>query len=289
MIIKKYIMLQIDLFTLYQKYNRRSIIMNKRIMLIFLCIFVIVTLFTVFISCEDDDGGDDDGYSEEPEALPEHDSNSGGVYKGVIVGSSGAFKIIIDNGTGEYLVLIQFDGIETTLSSSYFDTWTPGTAITDAIFTGTLGSDTVTLTFSVNADGSNPEVELTIPGHTTVAVPVKETSEALVICILGEAISEGEICATWNFTIQGDSGTGVGVEIGEDVESDGFDMTLDYNEETREISNGLVTFFEDIDPEITFSCILSEDLSSMTGEWYFLDDPKDGGALTGTRVELEIE
>src|SRR5690606_5037278 len=58
--------------------------------------------------------------------------------------------------------------------------WTPGQAITNALFTGTINGQAIQATFSGDANGQNPSVTIQIPGHTVVVAIYTETSSTLI-------------------------------------------------------------------------------------------------------------
>lgn len=110
-------------------------------------------------------------------AKPEDDSKSSGVYKGTFVGSSGSFKLVIE--AGQIFGYLVVDNIEYILSTEDIVPADLGMAITNALFTNANG--TVKLYFSVEPDGENPTVDLTIVGHDNIEVVVfKETSDVLL-------------------------------------------------------------------------------------------------------------
>lgn len=129
-----------------------------------------------------------------PEAKSTYDNNSGGVYKGTIVGSSGTLKVVLNNGNNAVKIYVSFDNINDSLSTTELSNWQPGQAIAKVRFTG----NTVNLSLSISADGSNPKVDtIIIPGHPyATAYLVKETSSALV------KVYEG----TYKSNVKGDKG-----------------------------------------------------------------------------------
>lgn len=160
----------------------------------------LVLIFRVATSCKTNDPNLN--LATTPEALAVNNSSSAGVYKGIIVGSSGYFNLSIMNGSNEATCKFVFDGNETTLTSASFGSWTSGQSLNNALFTGTLDGKTINLTFSCNADGSNPITTVTIPGHTVYTTVVKEKSDMLVKCYEGTytvAKKSGKINGTWNF------------------------------------------------------------------------------------------
>lgn len=136
-----------------------------------------------------------------PEAKAEHDGGSGGVYKGVIVGSTGTIALYLYNTGTEVKALVSFDGQNTTMTTQSLSTWMPGQAITNALFTGTINGQAISAYFSVGANGSNPQVQLTIPGHTVKVAVYKETSTALVKNY--EGTYTGDDAGTFNMAFHG--------------------------------------------------------------------------------------
>lgn len=118
------------------------------------------------------------------EALPANDASSKGVYKGVIIGSSGTVKFSIQNGTSNIFAFVEIDGDTATLTSSI--SWVSGQSYV-APFTGTLKGQPVSITFSVQSNGTSPVItSASIPGHASASfMLVKETSNALVECFEG--------------------------------------------------------------------------------------------------------
>lgn len=117
-----------------------------------------------------------------PSAKPGDDTKASGVYKGSFVGSSGTFKLVVqlDMIAG----FLQVDGARFLLTTSDITTADLGKPIVNALFTDT--DKYIELRFSVQADGSNPVVDLKIDGHTNIQVVVmKETSDSQVLVYEG--------------------------------------------------------------------------------------------------------
>lgn len=115
-----------------------------------------------------------------PEAKAAYDNNSGGVIKGVLVGSSGIFKFSLKNGNDSVYCKVTFDGVSGTLTTTELNSWTPGQAISNAHFTGMLGATAVSVSLSSAADGTGISTSFEIANHFVVATPLKETSTLLV-------------------------------------------------------------------------------------------------------------
>ena len=102
----------------------------------------------------------------------QYDNSAFGLYRGVVVGSSGWIEINIFNDGSSVSSKVSIDGKTETQTSNY--AFEEGKAIRNAVFT----SETVSFEFSVNADGHNSMVNsITIVGHDDVIASVKkETS-----------------------------------------------------------------------------------------------------------------
>ncbi len=166
----------------------------------------LLTLFITSISissCKKDNNNGSDKTEEaaKPEAMAAFDNKSGGVYKGTVAGSSGFFKIVLQNGSTR--AEITFDGVTKTLTPN-LGGWTSGQALKNADF----ASGDWHLIFSVDADGGNPSVTINIPGHITVAVVVKETSSNRVDVFEGTYSGIGTK-GTFNLTSTGNKFTAI--------------------------------------------------------------------------------
>lgn len=136
-----------------------------------------------FVSCSDDDNNSEPYACETcvdaPEALAENDALGKGVYKGIVIGSSGTIKFSIANGTNDITASMVLDGETIILTSNI--SYNDGQPYV-APFTGIFNGETATINFSVDDDGENPTVtSADIPGHpNAVFTIIKETSNALV-------------------------------------------------------------------------------------------------------------
>ncbi len=121
-----------------------------------------------------------------PEAVAANDASSKGIYKGVIVGSSGTIKFDIGNTDSTIKAIMTIDGVTTTLTAAV--KWTAGTAYVSD-FTGVLNGNPVSITFAVDPTGGNPTVTaMNIPGHPNASLTIsKETSTNLLKCFEGTA------------------------------------------------------------------------------------------------------
>lgn len=119
-----------------------------------------------------------------PEAKAANDNTSKGIYKGIIIGSSGTIKFDLANNDTTIKAYMTIDGTEVTLTATV--KWVSGASYVSD-FTGTMGGSPVTITFSVNPDGTNPTVTASnIPGHPNATLEIaKETSTGLLKCYEG--------------------------------------------------------------------------------------------------------
>src|SRR5262245_36400978 len=93
-------------------------------------------LFLVFcwmaaISCSDDSPAPSSAFSNYPEASSTEDAKSGGIYKGVIAGSTGKVVVVLQKGAKE--IRLTMDGESRTLTTTMLSTWTSGSLIKNAV------------------------------------------------------------------------------------------------------------------------------------------------------------
>jgi|GEM_PF-2634961 len=171
--------------------------------------FALLLITSVFVtSCKK---GDENGNNSRitDEELPgllinagsinEDDTKSGGIYKAVLVGSSGSVKLALVGGLrGAY---VTFENQTKALRTTDLDSWTSGQAVNNASFK----SGDWTLLFSVNADGSNPRLTVTIPGHNVTVIILKEKVNTPVVTYEGTFSSNGG-GGVFNFVTQGTTG-----------------------------------------------------------------------------------
>jgi hypothetical protein len=135
------------------------------------------------------------------EAKSEHNNSTAGVYKGVLVGSSGTIAIYLFNTGTEVKALVAFDGKNATLTSTALGSWSPGMPISNAPFTGKIDGKDMSATFSVDSMGKNPRVQVQIPGHDVKVAIYKETSTTVIKNY--EGTYTGDRSGTYNLTLNG--------------------------------------------------------------------------------------
>lgn len=118
------------------------------------------------------------------EAVSANDGSSKGIYKGIVIGSTGTIKFDIQNAGSVIKAYLTIDGASAELTSTI--TWDGGRAYT-APFTGSLNGQNITIEFSVGMDGSEPTItSASIPGHPNATFMIaKEASTALIECYEG--------------------------------------------------------------------------------------------------------
>jgi len=138
-----------------------------------------------------------------PEALPKNDTMSSGVYKGVLVGSSGTIAVYIHNEGTEKKAELKLDGKSTMLTTTSLDEWTPGEPIDKALFTGMLKGEEVQLVFSVGAHGLDAIADVTVPGHHDLTSFIyKESSNVAIKSFEGD-YSGDEGKGVFNLVVNG--------------------------------------------------------------------------------------
>lgn len=168
-----------------------------------------------------------------PEAIAAYDGSSAGVYKGVLVGSTGTIALYLYNTGTEVKALVAFDGQNGTLTCSTLSTWQPGQAISNALFTGTVNNQNVQATFSVDANGQNPNVQVSIPGHTVYVAVYKETSTTLIRNF--EGTYTGDDSGIFNMAISGNEFSIVSDGGGDPMESTFVNGEIDINHNGVEV------------------------------------------------------
>ena len=128
------------------------------------------------------------------ETKPAYNNTSFGVYKGVIVGSSGTIIFRVNNGDNIIKGYLSVDDKKDTLSTS--ETIQAGEAIHNVLFQGSISSMRV----SANADGSNAALtEIQINGHQNVTGFIRhENADQQIYCYEGTftGTASGIITAT---------------------------------------------------------------------------------------------
>ena len=144
-------------------------------------LFSLLFIVTFLISCSKDSSSDSTpSLSDSPLAKAEFDSSNFGIYKGVIIGSTGIITINIKND-GNLTATLVIDGVTSVFTSN------GNVALGEAINNLTFTSGDKSFTISVTANGGDISVlSSNIPGHLDATFNViKEYSEDLVTCYQG--------------------------------------------------------------------------------------------------------
>jgi hypothetical protein len=155
----------------------------KRILSLTCILAAAAILTTVHYSCNKSSAGSssNNSLSTQPVAQAAYDSQSGGVYKGSLTGSSGYFEINLQAST-PYIIYQWTNpqgGVDSLFSTSLAN-WQSGQGISKGVFSSADGS---VFWFSVAADGTNPTIDsVYIPSHNgpVYAAVLKELSGAQV-------------------------------------------------------------------------------------------------------------
>jgi hypothetical protein len=205
-------------------------------------LLAVAALATTIVSCSKNDSEPEETIAPlvtAPEATAAEDNKSGGVYKGVLLGSTGFLKIILQGGKKS--VVITMDGVIKTLDLVSFSptNWVSGQAITNAVF----AKDGWKVTFSIAADGKNPTVVVEITGHNKITVTVsKEASGSQVKSFEGSIKYEGiTFNSAFNFMIWGDSLRGIGRIPGDTITYGIAGLLINNSQVQGKINNATVT------------------------------------------------
>ncbi|MBL7851647.1 MAG: hypothetical protein JNN04_12150 [Cyclobacteriaceae bacterium] len=214
---------------------------------------------TLWASCSSDSTSPASSFSGSPDAKASEDAKSGGIYKGVIAGSSGYFAVVLQSGLTH--IKVTMDGESRTLTTTGLASWVSGEPIKNVVF----ASGDWQATFSVGAAGNTPSISFSIPGHTDPRVALlKEYSNGQVR--LYEGSYTGTSSGTWNFLTQGPALTGV--SRSQDGNSSlTFYGFVNENSLTLDVVEGTGTFSGD----------------NVSGTWS-LSGSADSGTWTGKRV-----
>lgn len=171
----------------------------------FYSILAIVTIATLAISCKKSDATTTPAYTcaackTTPDAVAANDASNKGVYKGVVIGSTGTIMFNLANSGTTITAVMVIDGVTVNLTSAV--SIVAGQTYI-APFTGTLNGSAVSITFSVSALGANPTVTTSsIPGHPSSSFAIiKETSASLVECFEGTYSTTKPETGTFNLIL----------------------------------------------------------------------------------------
>lgn len=157
--------------------------MKKLTYLVLLLPIAGIFIISTPTSCKKSNAGinNDNGLSNIPETKPQYDNTAFGVYKGVIIGSSGTIIFRINNGDNVVKGYLTIDNQKDTLTTT--STITLGQPLSNVLFTGKISSMRV----SANVDGSNASLsDIQINGHNNVTgFIIHENSTKQVLCYEG--------------------------------------------------------------------------------------------------------
>jgi hypothetical protein len=237
-VVKSYELLLIShfSFTGYPVLLQKIFIMKK---LLLLSLFAGVA----FASCKKKDDGPSaytcTACATAPAALAANDASSKGVYKGVLIGSTGTISFDVQNGGTTITARMVIDGTTVDLTSAV--SWTAGVPLV-APFTGTLNGSPVSITFSIGSGGESPTITTSsIPGHPNAEFTViKETSTSLVQCFEGTYHTTKPEDGTFNMMVSKTAKIwGAQARKNGETESDGVSGTVTDDNKIKE-NNGTI-------------------------------------------------
>ena len=160
---------------------------------------ILITLigFTFLESCSNSDSSNNNqNLTQTPQAKSQYDNINLGLYKGVIVGSSGTIVLDISNSSSSIFATIIIDGVVHNFITN--QTLQPNQNTTLNFVEGSNS-----FIFTVASNGGNPVItNLLITGHPNASIlVVKETSLILVKCF--EGTYNGDDSGIFNAVIYG--------------------------------------------------------------------------------------
>ncbi|MFZ2904939.1 MAG: hypothetical protein WAZ98_01930 [Cyclobacteriaceae bacterium] len=235
--------------------------------------FVALLAMFAFSGCSDDDGEYKcSSCADEPEALAANDDSGRGIYKGVLIGSTGTIKIDIDNhGEGHYSAVLTIDGDE-------FELTTEGTYNSEGGFQGCFENTAadISICFSVSAEGGEwGIIDYSIPGHDDLIVSLyKEFSNQLVEVY--EGTYSGDASGTFNMVVLRDA----------DDDDNGYWTAISRSDELEYVDSYFEGYIEDDElfggsGEIAVGGELNDD--TVKGAWEAVGG-SDSGTWKGKRT-----
>jgi len=175
----------------------------KKNFLLLACLSICLTSF--FTSCKKNDSGGNNTYAcatcnATPQGNALYDNSANGLYKGVVIGSTGSIKFDINNSNSTISATLVIDGVTTVLISQVS---APPSGTYVSPFFGTMNGQPVMVTFSVNFDGTSPTItSSTIPGHPNATfIIAKETSTQMVRAFEGTYSNSLNETGTFNILV----------------------------------------------------------------------------------------
>lgn len=152
-----------------------------------ICFFLALILSgMMYTGCKDDDSGP---YVcrdcvDEPEALAANDNSGKGIYKGLVLGSSGTIKLDIANSDGSISGVLQLDGKKYELHPEDGAEYVADEGFKGMLYGTMVTEDDIEIYFTANDAGTQYLVahdDVVIPGHDNAFISVmKEKSTELV-------------------------------------------------------------------------------------------------------------
>lgn len=157
-----------------------------------LSIVFLTSLVLIFACKKSGNNSVSNNFPGSAETKSQYDNTSFGVYKGVILGSTGTIVIKINNGDNIIKAYLSISGTKDTLSTT--QQVVSGQAINNLALTGKISS----FSFSAYANGDSVKItNLAITGHPgSIALVTHENSSQQVFCYEGSftGTQSGNIC-----------------------------------------------------------------------------------------------
>ena len=199
-----------------------------------------------------------------PSANAQYDNSNYGIYKGVIIGSSGTIVLDISNSNDSLSATLIIDGVTHHFFTNQSIQQNQNTSITFVD-----GNDQ--FTFTVSSNGNNPTItNLNINGHPNAALlVVKENSTTLVKCF--EGTFSGSYSGIFNAVIYGNIIKGISRTTG--------DLTIVYANGT--VNNNQINASGTGSNGAVFVAALNG--NNFSGNWSRFSD-NSSGSFSGDRT-----
>ena len=164
-------------------------------------LLLICALALTIYSCGKNKTDKDNGLPSTAETKQKFDNTSFGVYKGVIVGSSGYIVFRINNGDDVVKGTLKIDGREDVLTTK--EKLIAGQKISNVLFTGSFSS----MKLSADADGRNAQLtDIKIQGHSHVGAYITHENSNVPVSLY-EGTFTGNASGIINYTKVGTAPT----------------------------------------------------------------------------------
>ena len=266
--------------------------MKKNLFLLIMLLFISFLLLNMNCTSNASSGGggsNEDGttFATTPEADPADDNSNEGVYKGTIIGSTGNFKICINNGSSNVIqLIINYTDNSGTTSGTIIGTETDnGNGTFTYNFNQAIGTYNIIFSVTISETGIIDFNNSTFQINATIILTelIKELSTSLVRIYEGQSYNNKnpqELVSTWNCVTNGNDINCIWKHI-----SGGYSGTSVGNITGNNITG---TYIDTVNPLTgTFQGNIIHNYSEISGTWAHdtINDPEeDTGTLSGYRT-----